>query len=177
MLNEPMQNVSSSNTNSTSDQPHLQSASQIQDDLNYDEEEDSFWQSKSHNMRDPLSTISEELTRYYAEPEPPILEDMKNFDILGWWKTNEQRYPVLSCIARDVLAVPVSVVASKSAFSLGKHVLSDYRSSLTPEILECCVILKDWWKAELKNDMLTLDPLNDNITAVDENNVTGHVST
>ncbi|KAI3990627.1 hypothetical protein MKX01_022927 [Papaver californicum] len=176
MLNEKMQNVSSSNTISTGDQPHLQSVSQIQDDLNSDEDDDSFWQSRSQNRRDPLFTASEELTRYYAEPEPQTLDDMKNFDILGWWKANEHRYPVLSCIARDVLAVPVFTVASESAFSLGKHALSNYRSSLTPEMLECCVILKDWWKAELKNDLLTLDPLNDYITPVGENDVASHVT-
>ncbi|XP_026436028.1 zinc finger BED domain-containing protein RICESLEEPER 2-like isoform X1 [Papaver somniferum] len=143
---------------------------QKQEETISDDEDDSFWQSRSQNRRDPLSSASEELTRYFAYPEPATFEDMKNFDILGWWKANEKRYPVLSCIARDVLAVPVSTVASESAFSLGKRVLSDYRSSLTPQMLECCVFLKDWWKAELKNRMMTLDPLNDDITPVDDEN-------
>ena len=33
------------------------------------------------------------------------------FKILGWWKANSNRYQVLSKMARDVLAVPVSIVA------------------------------------------------------------------
>ncbi|KAK9196087.1 hypothetical protein WN943_004215 [Citrus x changshan-huyou] len=39
------------------------------------------------------------------------------FDILTWWKLNRPRYPILSQIAKDVLAIPVSTVASESAFS------------------------------------------------------------
>ncbi|KAF5199323.1 Zinc finger bed domain-containing protein daysleeper [Thalictrum thalictroides] len=41
------------------------------------------------------------------------------FDILDWWKNNSTRYKVLSQIVRDVLAVPVSSVASENAFSMG----------------------------------------------------------
>ncbi|KAI3938969.1 hypothetical protein MKW92_030675 [Papaver armeniacum] len=93
---------------------------------------------------------------------------MKRFDVLAWWKQNEKRYPVLSCIARDVLAVQASKVASESAFSLGKPVVGDYRSCLTPEMLECCVCLKDWWKTEFKDYLQTMDPLNDDISMEDE---------
>ncbi|KAF3787091.1 hypothetical protein EJ110_NYTH24060 [Nymphaea thermarum] len=39
------------------------------------------------------------------------------FNILSWWKTNESKYKILAKMARDVLAIPVSTVASESAFS------------------------------------------------------------
>ena len=42
----------------------------------------------------------------------------QNFDILTWWKTNAHRYPILAQIARDVLAMPISTIASESAFSI-----------------------------------------------------------
>ncbi|RZB57227.1 Zinc finger BED domain-containing protein RICESLEEPER 2 [Glycine soja] len=42
------------------------------------------------------------------------------FDILTWWKVNSNKYPILSLIHRDVLAMPVSTVASESAFSTGE---------------------------------------------------------
>ena len=35
------------------------------------------------------------------------------FEILKWWKTNSNRYQVLSKMAGDVLAVPVSMVTSE----------------------------------------------------------------
>lgn len=38
------------------------------------------------------------------------------FDILNWWSLNWDRYPILSHIAKDVLAIPVFTVASESAF-------------------------------------------------------------
>ncbi|XP_026399401.1 zinc finger BED domain-containing protein RICESLEEPER 2-like [Papaver somniferum] len=126
-----------------------------------------FWASRNRKKRDPLATSSEELKRYYAEPEP-ALADIENFDVLDWWKSNEKRYPVLSCVARDVLAVQASTVASESAFSLGKRILGDYRSSLTPDMLECSVVIKDWWKADMKDIFKPIDPLNDDITPADE---------
>ncbi|KAI3968387.1 hypothetical protein MKW92_029303, partial [Papaver armeniacum] len=78
-----------------------------------------FWAARNRQKRDPLATSSSELKRYYAEPEP-ALADIENFDVLDWWKSNEKRHPVLSCVARDVLAVQASTVASQSAFSLRK---------------------------------------------------------
>ncbi|XP_025684611.1 zinc finger BED domain-containing protein RICESLEEPER 1-like [Arachis hypogaea] len=38
--------------------------------------------------------------------------DQNTFDILNWWKVNSSKYPILSQIARDILAMPVSTVAS-----------------------------------------------------------------
>ncbi|CAN0876206.1 Zinc finger BED domain-containing protein RICESLEEPER 1 [Linum grandiflorum] len=37
------------------------------------------------------------------------------FDILGWWKTNSVKYPVLSDISRDILVVPISTVPPETA--------------------------------------------------------------
>ena len=44
-------------------------------------------------------------------------QDATNFDILAWRKGNACRYKILFQIARDVLAIPVSIVASELAFS------------------------------------------------------------
>ena len=75
--------------------------------------------------------------------EESVRED-ENFEILTWWKTNSNKYPVMSAMARDVLAIPLSTVSSKSAFSLGGRILSDNRSSMTPQTLEALVCCKDW---------------------------------
>ena len=49
------------------------------------------------------------------------------------------RYRVLSEIARDVLPIPVSTVASESAFSMGECVLDSSRSSLSHNIVEALI--------------------------------------
>jgi len=36
---------------------------------------------------------------------------------LIWWKTNWLKFPTLQAIVMDVLAIPITIVASKSAFS------------------------------------------------------------
>ena len=36
------------------------------------------------------------------------------FDVLTWWKENELRYPSVAAMARDILAVSVTSVASES---------------------------------------------------------------
>ncbi|KAL1556581.1 zinc finger BED domain-containing protein RICESLEEPER 2-like [Salvia divinorum] len=69
-----------------------------------------------------------------------------HFDILKWWSENP-RYPILSDMARDILAIPISSVASESAFSLGCRVLTPYRSSLAPCMVEALVCASDWLKS------------------------------
>ncbi|KAK2658237.1 hypothetical protein Ddye_004770 [Dipteronia dyeriana] len=45
------------------------------------------------------------------------LERSIDLNILDFWKGNEPRYPELAAMARDVLNVPISTVASESALS------------------------------------------------------------
>ena len=54
---------------------------------------------------------SKEIEKYLAE-NCESRRDVK-FEILKWWKTNSNRYQVLSKMAGDVLAVPVSMVTSE----------------------------------------------------------------
>ncbi|XP_060957925.1 zinc finger BED domain-containing protein RICESLEEPER 2-like [Cannabis sativa] len=84
-----------------------------------------------------------EVDTYFVEQtEDPTSHD---FDILGWWKGKTKKYPILSEIARDVLASPVSTVASESAFSTSGRILDNFRSSLTPKMVEACICSKNWF--------------------------------
>ena len=67
---------------------------------------------------------SNEIGKYLAE-NCESRRDVK-FEILGWWKANLDRYLVLSKMAKDVLAVPVSTVASESAFSTRGCILDPF---------------------------------------------------
>ena len=55
---------------------------------------------------------------------------------------------MLSIIARDVLIVLVSTVASEAAFSAGGRVVSKKRCNLSPQAIETVVCLKDWSLAD-----------------------------
>ena len=51
---------------------------------------------------------------------------------------------MLLIIARDVLTVHMSTIASKTAFSVGGRVVSKKRCNLSTEAIEAVVCLKDW---------------------------------
>jgi hypothetical protein len=83
-----------------------------------------------------------ELDRYLEDELVPI--QTENFQIIDWWKVAGTRYPVLRKVARDIYAIPVSTVASESAFSTSGRVVSEHRSRLTPEILEALMCSQNW---------------------------------
>lgn len=91
---------------------------------------------RMHNYgRDDLDSKTD-LEKYLAE-ESEVIKD--GFDILTWWKVNTPRFPILSQMARDILAVPISTVASESIFSTGGRVLDAFRSSLSPKIVQALI--------------------------------------
>lgn len=87
------------------------------------------------------SSAKSELDVYLEEAR---VSGGQKFDILLWWKGNCVLFPVLSQMARDVLAVPVSTVTSESVFSTGGRVLDAFRSSLSPLIAEALLCAQDW---------------------------------
>ncbi|XP_072149623.1 zinc finger BED domain-containing protein RICESLEEPER 2-like [Setaria viridis] len=92
-----------------------------------------------------LSKIPKSELDQYLEEAP--LPRIPEFDILKWWKLNALKYPTLSRMARDVLAIPVSTVGRGSVFSSARseaRMLDDYLSSLHPETLEALFCAKDW---------------------------------
>ena len=69
-----------------------------------------------------------------------VLKKNEDFDILGWWKSNGLKYLILQRIARDILAILVTTIASESTFSIGGRLLSPHHSKLhlkTIEVMMC----------------------------------------
>jgi hypothetical protein len=94
------------------------------------------------SRRPTTMRFKSELDRYLEEELVAVHTD--NFKILDWWKVAGTRYPTLRKVARDIYAIPVSTVASESAFSTSGRVISEHRSRLTPEIVEALMCSQDW---------------------------------
>ena len=47
-------------------------------------------------------------------------------------------------MARDILTIPATTIASESAFSIGGRVIDETRASLLPDIVEALVTTDDW---------------------------------
>lgn len=77
----------------------------------------------------------------------------KDFDILKWWKDNSSRYKVLGKIAREILAIPVSTIASESAFDIGGRVIDSVCFTSAPNLVEVLACLKSW----LNEDATSID--------------------
>ena len=89
-----------------------------------------------------------ELQMYLDDPlEDTSIED--EFDILSWWRLKAPKYPTLARVVRDVLAVPISTVASESAFSTSGRTLSSVRNRLSSESLEALICAQDWLRASM----------------------------
>ncbi|WOG82388.1 hypothetical protein DCAR_0101552 [Daucus carota subsp. sativus] len=71
-----------------------------------------------------------------------------DFDVLLWWKANSTKFPILSSVAKNVLAMPITTVASESAFSTGGRVIDPFRSSLTPKTAEALICAQDWLRSK-----------------------------
>nr|XP_027120837.1 zinc finger BED domain-containing protein RICESLEEPER 2-like [Coffea arabica] len=66
------------------------------------------------------------------------------FDCLNWWKNSRLTFPILSKMAADILAIPITTVASEATFSAGTRVIDSYRASLAPETVEMLMCAGDW---------------------------------
>ncbi|XP_044460152.1 uncharacterized protein [Triticum aestivum] len=81
--------------------------------------------------------ISKSELRNYLEDA--VAPRDKALDLLGWWKENAPRYPMLAKIAKRFITIPATSVSSESTFSTTGRILDDYRSSLKPVMVEALV--------------------------------------
>ncbi|KAG6507088.1 hypothetical protein ZIOFF_032429 [Zingiber officinale] len=65
-----------------------------------------------------------QLDLYLEEPKLEFAY-YQDLDILEHWKNQKHRYPTLALMACDVLAIPITTVASESTFSIGARVLTN----------------------------------------------------
>ena len=63
---------------------------------------------------------------------------------MEYWKSHSHCFPELSLMARDILSIPITTIASESAFSIGGHIFYKFCSSLLPQTAEALLCAHDW---------------------------------
>nr|KYP42358.1 Putative AC transposase [Cajanus cajan] len=105
-------------------------------------------------MREKRARSSFVKTKLDHYLEEDVLPRTTDFDILMWWKLNGIKYPTLKAITRDILANPISTVASESTFSISGQILSPHRSRFRWSILEALVCSRSWlWSVETSGNV------------------------
>ncbi|GKA26077.1 zinc finger BED domain-containing protein RICESLEEPER 2 [Tanacetum coccineum] len=79
--------------------------------------------------------IETELDRYLKESNVKLRKG-QSLDILQWWKVNGPRFLIVTKMARDILEIQISTVASEAAFSTCGRVLDPYRTRLSTPIVK-----------------------------------------
>ncbi|XP_052113675.1 zinc finger BED domain-containing protein RICESLEEPER 1-like [Arachis duranensis] len=101
------------------------------------------------------SYVNVELDHYLEkEIHPP---NDPNFNVLKWWKNNHMKFKVLAKIAKDIYAIPVSTIASESAFSTSGRIISPHRAKFKQDIIEVLMCGQSWLWAPLGSKGLNLD--------------------
>jgi hypothetical protein len=90
----------------------------------------------------------------YLEEDVYICEKDENgeyidtrFKALAWWKFNALKYRILSKMAKDILVVPNTTVASESSFSTGGRVIDTHCASLSTDTVQMLLCGSDWVRA------------------------------
>ena len=92
----------------------------------------------------PANAPGAKLDLYLEEQNLILKSNNNNFNILGWWQANASCFPSLSELARIILMIPMTLVASESAFSTGGRVLDNHWMRLGEETVEALLCAQDW---------------------------------
>ncbi|KAL0415435.1 UNVERIFIED_CONTAM: Zinc finger BED domain-containing protein RICESLEEPER 2 [Sesamum latifolium] len=126
------------------------------------DEFEEFIASKTSTTNVPTTS---ELDMYLEES---LLPRARDFDILNWWKTNGAKFPTLQKMARDILAIPVSTVASESTFSNSGKLINPHRNRLYHTTVEALMCPRRWLWNEVKGACLTSDDIQTCPSMLDE---------
>ncbi|CAN6722759.1 unnamed protein product [Malus baccata var. baccata] len=137
---------------------------------------DAFFEDFDNNYNGPNSVEKGELQKYLDDKR---LDRRHDIDVLSWWQMERFHYPILSQLARDVLTIPISTVASESAFSIRGKVLDQYRTSLLPDTVQALLCTRDWLfgKGVYAEESANVENLGENIINITlEDNISSQSS-
>nr|GEU56128.1 zinc finger BED domain-containing protein RICESLEEPER 2-like [Tanacetum cinerariifolium] len=99
---------------------------------------------KLDKQNDETFTVSSSST--HSEDDCSMKIDLDD-GFSKYLRPNMVKFPILSQVAKHVLAMPISTVASKSTFSTGGRVIDKHRSSLTPKTAKTLICAQDWLRS------------------------------
>ncbi|XP_024026800.1 zinc finger BED domain-containing protein RICESLEEPER 2-like [Morus notabilis] len=118
-----------------------------------------LWSSFVRKMKEKnVNEYKNDVDRYLTDPmeDPTRL----NFAVLDWWKNNATNYKVLSLVARDILVIHVSTVASESTFSTRGCILDPFSSSLSPKMVEALICTQNWLRSREHINLIDMEEFN-----------------
>ncbi|CAL2226594.1 unnamed protein product [Prunus armeniaca] len=77
--------------------------------------------------------------------EQPVLRNGKNFNALAWWRIAGIEYPTLSRMARDFLAIPVSLASKIDAYYTVPKPADDHLVWLKPDLMNALMCTRSWY--------------------------------
>lgn len=88
--------------------------------------------------------VNWKLTWNLEEPLVKQSIEKSDFDIVEYQRKNNCRLPQVIAMALDILAIPVTTIASKFTFNVGGRVLNEFRIFLLPSTIEA-LVTQDWF--------------------------------
>ncbi|XP_073299448.1 zinc finger BED domain-containing protein DAYSLEEPER isoform X2 [Primulina huaijiensis] len=95
--------------------------------------------------RASLNSATDELTQYLSEQPAPI-----QTDVLEWWKVNCPRYPRLSLMARDFLAVQSTAVPPEDIFCSRGDEIDQQKFSIPHRDTKALLCVRSWLQSGIK---------------------------
>ncbi|KAL7220893.1 hypothetical protein ACSBR2_013724 [Camellia fascicularis] len=78
--------------------------------------------------------------------EEPVMPWSQNFKLLSWWKAASPKYPILSKMARDFLAIPLTPATSDEAFYSELRKPDTDLICLSPELMNALMCTRSWFE-------------------------------
>ncbi|EEU33641.1 uncharacterized protein NECHADRAFT_9993, partial [Fusarium vanettenii 77-13-4] len=63
---------------------------------------------------------------------------------LIWWKSNSNRFPILSILARRYLAIPATSASIERIFSISSNIITRNRNRISSSLTRQLILLKSW---------------------------------
>ncbi|PIA63482.1 hypothetical protein AQUCO_00201079v1 [Aquilegia coerulea] len=115
-----------------------------------------------------MNTTTDELTQYLSESPAPFTTD-----VLEWWKGNTTRYPRLSVMARDFLAMQATSVSPEQLFCGKGDEIDKQRICLPHASMQAILCTRSWtdsgFKVRYRSTEIDYERLMESASAVTDN--------